>query len=271
MFPGLTPASPTVVAAAAVGRGASHAVSYRVTFVGERECERSGSVTLMVEPDRRVVVLHVTIVLGGFAIAAIGAPIGALLVLVLAKTASAGEDRPQPPGPPPGARPRSAMGAAGDPDWVADCSIREKQVGSWGGSWRCVDGLFGGASKRSPTGIRLGLVLLGMADDKEGREKQADDAERRQREREVEEARDRADEAEPMRTDSSDQLGDLDAALETLDYPTTTADLVAAVGDYEVETQRGWDSLEDVLTPEEDRTYNSAEDVRRRIQGLIHR
>lgn len=110
-----------------------------------------------------------------------------------------------------------------------------------------------------------------MADDKKGREKQAADAERRQREREVEEARDRADEAEPMRTDSGDQLGDLDAALDTHEYPTTTADLVAAFGDYEVETRRGWESLDDVLSPEDDRTYGSAEDVRNRIQGLIRR
>jgi len=38
-----------------------------------------------------------------------------------------------------------------------------------------------------------------MADDKDGREKQAHDAERRQREWELEEARERADEAEPPR------------------------------------------------------------------------
>jgi hypothetical protein len=38
-----------------------------------------------------------------------------------------------------------------------------------------------------------------MADDKDGREKQAHDAERRQREWELEEARERADEPEPPR------------------------------------------------------------------------
>lgn len=110
-----------------------------------------------------------------------------------------------------------------------------------------------------------------MADDKRGRDKQAHDEERRQRERELEEARDRADEAEPMSDDPGEQLGDLDDALETHEYPTTTAELVAAFGDYEIETQAGWNSLEDVLTATDNQTYDSADDVRHRIQGLIHR
>ena len=86
MIPGLEMASPSVVVAAAVCLGAYHAVSYRVNYVGEREYERNGPVTLMVEPYRRVFVLHATIVLGAFAIAWIGAPVGALAVMVLAKT-----------------------------------------------------------------------------------------------------------------------------------------------------------------------------------------
>ena len=83
---GLEPASPRVVAAAALSLAAYHAVSYRINYLGEREYEWNGPVTLMVEPYRRVFVLHVTIVLGAFAVAAIGAPVGALVVMVLAKT-----------------------------------------------------------------------------------------------------------------------------------------------------------------------------------------
>lgn len=110
-----------------------------------------------------------------------------------------------------------------------------------------------------------------MADDKQGRDEQADNEERRQREREIEEARDRADEAEPIRDDPGSQLGDLDDALETHDYPTTTTELVEAYGDYEIQTQGGADSLADVLAPTDDQTYDSADDVRSRIQGLIRR
>lgn len=86
VFPRMSWASPGVVAAAAVGLAAYHAVSYRLNFVDEGEYERVGPVTLMVEPYRRVLVLHITVVLGAFGVAAIGAPVGALVVMVLVKT-----------------------------------------------------------------------------------------------------------------------------------------------------------------------------------------
>lgn len=110
-----------------------------------------------------------------------------------------------------------------------------------------------------------------MADDKQGRDEQADDEERRQRERELAEARDRADEAEPMRDDPGEQLGDLDEALETHEYPTTTEELVESYGDYEIETQGGWEPLDEVLASTDNQTFVSADDVRSRIQGLVHR
>lgn len=87
VFPALEPAAPAVVGAATVGLAASHAVSYRRNYVGGREYERTGPVTLMVAPYRRVLVLHLTVVVGAFAVGAIGAPVGALVVMVLAKTA----------------------------------------------------------------------------------------------------------------------------------------------------------------------------------------
>ena len=110
-----------------------------------------------------------------------------------------------------------------------------------------------------------------MADDKQGRDEQADREEKRQREREVEEARTRGDEKEPMGNDPSGRLGDLDEALTFLDYPATTTELVEAYGDYELETQGGKKSLEDVLSSTDDQIYDSAEDVRRRVLGLIGR
>ena len=110
-----------------------------------------------------------------------------------------------------------------------------------------------------------------MADDKQGRDEQADNEKRRQRERMQEESRTRADEEEPMRVDSGEQLGDLDEALETHDYPTTTDKLVEAHGDYEIETQGGTETLDEVLATTDNQTYDSADDVRRRLLGLIHR
>lgn len=110
-----------------------------------------------------------------------------------------------------------------------------------------------------------------MGDNKKGRDKQADDQERRQRERELQESRDRADEPEPIDTDPSEQLGELDDELEDHDYPTSTDDLIEAYGDREVETQSGSTSIEEILAPINNELYESADDVRNRIQGLIHR
>lgn len=86
IFPELNPARPRVVGLAAVGLVAYHVVSYRVNFVGDREYERAGPVTLMVEPYRRVFVLHVTVVAGAFGVAIVGSPVGALVVMVVLKT-----------------------------------------------------------------------------------------------------------------------------------------------------------------------------------------
>lgn len=86
-FEGLAPASPAVVGVAVVGLAGYHLVSYRVNYLGEAEYARTGPVTLMVEPYRRVFVLHLTVVLGAFAVASVGAPVGALIVMVVVKTA----------------------------------------------------------------------------------------------------------------------------------------------------------------------------------------
>lgn len=119
--------------------------------------------------------------------------------------------------------------------------------------------------------IRSYALVSKMADDKRGREDQADDEERRQRERDLEEARERGDEAEPIRDDPGEHLSELDEALRNHAYPTTTDELIEAYGDYEVETQDGQTPLDDVLARTDDQTYESADDVRSRIQGLIRR
>ncbi|WIV67558.1 DUF5789 family protein [Natrialbaceae archaeon AArc-T1-2] len=110
-----------------------------------------------------------------------------------------------------------------------------------------------------------------MPDDKQGRDEKAEDEERRQPERKREEVRDRVHEERAMAGDPDGRLGELDKALETQNYPTTTNELVEAYGDYDIETQRGTESLEEVLASTDDQTFVSADDVRSRILGLIHR
>ena len=121
------------------------------------------------------------------------------------------------------------------------------------------------------TVIRIDLLVERMADDKQGRDKQADHEDHHQPEREQEEVRNRADEDRAMPGGPGDRLGDLDEALETHDYPTTTDELVEAYGEYEVETQGGEESLGEVVAPTENQTYDSADDVRSRLLGLVHR
>lgn len=110
-----------------------------------------------------------------------------------------------------------------------------------------------------------------MADNERSQDGQTNDEEQRQPERELEEVRNRATEDQQKHGDPSEQLGDLDDALETQDYPTTTNELVEAYGDYEIQTQSGEKSLEEVLTVTKNQTYDSADDARSRILGLIHR
>lgn len=108
-----------------------------------------------------------------------------------------------------------------------------------------------------------------MADDKDGRDKQADDQERRQRERMKEEALNRSDEEDPTLLSEEGQLGHLDGVLANLDYPVTTEELIDAYGDNEIVTQDGTETLEEVLTDTGNQTFDSPEDVRARIRDLI--
>ena len=110
-----------------------------------------------------------------------------------------------------------------------------------------------------------------MPDNRGGQDENADGEERHQPERRREEVRDRKHEDQAKSGDPGGRLGALDERLEAFDYPTTTDELVEAYGDSEIETQHGTASLEEVLTPTENQTYDSADDVRSRILGLIHR
>jgi hypothetical protein len=65
----------------------SHGASFFLNYLGKREYLTTSAARQMFAPYGRVVMLHVTIIFGAFIIAFLGAPIGALLVLVVLKTA----------------------------------------------------------------------------------------------------------------------------------------------------------------------------------------
>ncbi|GAA0512035.1 DUF5789 family protein [Halorubrum aquaticum] len=110
-----------------------------------------------------------------------------------------------------------------------------------------------------------------MTDDGQSLDENTDDEGGRQPDRKREEERDRDREDEPVAGDPDRRLGELDAGLETQEYPTTTNQLVEAYGDYDIETRDGTRSLNGVLASSDDQTFVSADDVRNRILGLIHR
>ncbi|MGZ8264294.1 MAG: DUF6498-containing protein [Burkholderiales bacterium] len=70
---------------ALVGLLVSHGISFFVNFIGEREHEGSSMSELMTVPYRRLVVMHVTVILAGWIVLALGTPSPALLVLIAMK------------------------------------------------------------------------------------------------------------------------------------------------------------------------------------------
>lgn len=66
---------------------ASHLFSFFWNFLGHGEFRRARVSELMLKPYGRVVVLHLTIILGGIGITVLGSPAWALLLLVGLKTA----------------------------------------------------------------------------------------------------------------------------------------------------------------------------------------
>lgn len=103
-----------------------------------------------------------------------------------------------------------------------------------------------------------------MADDKDGREKQARGADRRQRERAIAEELERQDETEPPV--ETGELDDVEAELESLEFPATGAETVAAVGDREIEAGDRTYEIRDLVPDTDAETFDAPSDVRRRVQ-----
>jgi hypothetical protein len=78
---------PGAIAFVLIGLFISHGISYRLNYIGRGEYLRTSVVRQMAAPYGRLVILHVTIILGGMAIAFTGAPAAAVFILVLLKTA----------------------------------------------------------------------------------------------------------------------------------------------------------------------------------------
>ena len=67
---------------------ASHGFSFYWNYVKNGEYQRASLQALMGQPYGRVMVLHLTVLFGGWIVMLLGSPVGALLVLVALKTAA---------------------------------------------------------------------------------------------------------------------------------------------------------------------------------------
>ncbi len=77
---------PSVVLYASLFMLASHGASFVFNWLLGGEYATSSPAAEMAAPYGRVVILHLTIIFGAFAVAFLGAPIGALVVMVVLKT-----------------------------------------------------------------------------------------------------------------------------------------------------------------------------------------
>ena len=63
----------------------SHGISFFLNFIGNREYVGSSTNALMATPYKRIIVMHLTVILGGWIVLVLGTPAPALLVLVVLK------------------------------------------------------------------------------------------------------------------------------------------------------------------------------------------
>ena len=71
---------------AVLGLIISHTISFITNYIGNGEYKTSTLSDLMAQPYGRVVILHLTILLGGFMVMALGSPMIGLILLITLKT-----------------------------------------------------------------------------------------------------------------------------------------------------------------------------------------
>jgi len=76
-----------VLALGAIGLGISHGVSFWTNYIGRGEYRTLSPAQVMTQPYGRLVIMHLTILLGAVVSIFLGTPVGSLLVLIVGKTA----------------------------------------------------------------------------------------------------------------------------------------------------------------------------------------
>ena len=70
-----------------VGLGLSHGVSFIQNYIGKGEFKRATLQQLMQQPYKRIMLMHLVIIAGGFAVIALGSPLPMLVLIVIGKIA----------------------------------------------------------------------------------------------------------------------------------------------------------------------------------------
>lgn len=112
--------------------------------------------------------------------------------------------------------------------------------------------------------MQLETQHFGMADDKNGREEQAANEQRRQRQREIDAELARMDEPEPT-VDTSD-LAFFETELEQLSFPATGTEIVATIGDEELEAVEDTYTVAELVADTETEAFESPAAIRTRVQ-----
>lgn len=66
---------------------ASHGYSYVTNFIGKKEYEKTNVKEQMHTPYKRIIVMHLAIIFGGFLMLSLGAPVSGVILLIALKTA----------------------------------------------------------------------------------------------------------------------------------------------------------------------------------------
>jgi hypothetical protein len=107
-------------------------------------------------------------------------------------------------------------------------------------------------------------LVTGMADDKQGRDKQAHDTEKRQRKRYLSEELERGDETEPEVDPAT--VDEFEGDLEKIGFPATAAELVEVIGDREIKTTIDSYTIAELLPKTDAETFEEPKEVRVLIQ-----
>ena len=103
-----------------------------------------------------------------------------------------------------------------------------------------------------------------VADNKRGRDKQADDAKKHRQERDLATELERADEIAPPV--DPEELADFEVELEALTFPATGSEIIAVIGDREIESVEGSYRIEELVPETDEETFDAPAAVRVQVQ-----